>query len=44
VAGQTWITGFYQMGMHPTDPYPQGLTLTDTWMEIPQSIFETKNP
>jgi len=43
VAGQAWITGFYQMGMHPTDPYPQGFTLTDTWMEIPQSIFETKN-
>ena len=24
IAGQAWITGFYQMGMDPTDPYPQG--------------------
>ena len=33
VAGQAWITGLYQMGMAPTDPYPQGFTLSDTWME-----------
>ena len=26
------ITGFYQMGMDPTDPYQQGFTLSDTWM------------
>ncbi len=33
VAGQAWITGLYQMGLDPTDPYPQGFTLSDTWMQ-----------
>ena len=32
VAGQAWITGIYQMGMDPTDPFPRGFTLTDTWL------------
>lgn len=32
VAGQAWITGFHQMGMDPTDPYPSGFTVADTWM------------
>ncbi len=32
VAGQAWITGLYQMGMDPTDPFPRGFTLTDTWL------------
>lgn len=32
IAGQAWITGLYQMGMDPTDPYPEGFTLSDTWM------------
>jgi proline racemase len=32
VAGQAWITGLYQMGMDPTDPYPEGFTVADTWM------------
>ncbi|MFV0253695.1 MAG: proline racemase family protein [Beutenbergiaceae bacterium] len=31
VAGQAWITGLYQMGLHPTDPYPAGFTVADTW-------------
>lgn len=31
IAGQAWITGLYQMGLDPTDPYPQGFTLSDTW-------------
>jgi len=31
VAGQAWITGLYQMGMEPTDPYQQGFTLSDVW-------------
>ncbi|MES2433445.1 MAG: proline racemase family protein [Pseudomonadota bacterium] len=31
IAGQAWITGLYQMGMDPTDPYQQGFTLSDTW-------------
>ena len=32
VAGQAWITGLNQVGLDPTDPYPTGFTLTDTWM------------
>lgn len=32
VAGQAWITGLNQMGMDPTDPYPNGFTLSDTWL------------
>ncbi|MCH6472439.1 proline racemase family protein [Sinomonas terrae] len=32
VAGQAWITGIYQMGMDPSDPFPRGFTLADTWL------------
>lgn len=32
IAGQAWITGLYQLGLDPTDPYPEGFTLSDTWM------------
>lgn len=32
IAGQAWITGLHQLGLHPTDPYPEGFTLSDTWM------------
>jgi proline racemase len=32
IAGQAWITGLSQLGLDPTDPYPEGFTLTDTWM------------
>ena len=32
IAGQAWITGIYQMGLDPTDPFPRGFTLADTWM------------
>ncbi|MBY3381827.1 proline racemase family protein [Rhizobium laguerreae] len=32
IAGQAWISGLYQMGLDPTDPYPEGYTLSDTWM------------
>jgi proline racemase len=31
VAGQAWITGLNQMGLDPTDPYPTGFRLSDTW-------------
>lgn len=33
IAGQAWVTGLYHMGMAPTDPYPQGFTLSDTWLD-----------
>ncbi|WP_426125895.1 proline racemase family protein [Pararhizobium sp. PWRC1-1] len=32
VAGQAWITGLTQSGLDPTDPYPTGFTLSDTWL------------
>ena len=32
IAGQAWITGLSQIGLDPSDPYPEGFTLTDTWM------------
>lgn len=30
IAGQAWITGLAQIGLDPSDPYPEGFTLTDT--------------
>jgi proline racemase len=33
VAGQAWITDFSKVGVDPTDPFPTGFTLADTWME-----------
>lgn len=32
VAGQAWITGIHQMGLDPTDPFPRGFTVADTWL------------
>ena len=32
VAGQAWITGMGTVGLDPTDPFPEGTTLSDTWM------------
>ncbi len=31
VAGSAWITGTHQHTLDPTDPYPQGYRLSDTW-------------
>ena len=31
VSGQSWIYGTSQIGLDPTDPFPQGFTLSDTW-------------
>jgi len=31
IAGQAWITGIYQMGMDPSDPFQDGFTLADMW-------------
>ena len=31
VAGQCWIYGISQIGLDPTDPFPVGFTLSDTW-------------
>lgn len=32
-AGRAWITDESRYLLDPTDPFPQGYTLTDTWME-----------
>lgn len=34
VAGQAWITEISQVGLDPTDPFPEGYTLADTWMSL----------
>ena len=31
IAGRAWLTGIHQYGLDPTDPYPEGYTLSDTW-------------
>jgi proline racemase len=31
VTGRAWIYGFSQIGLDPTDPFPRGFALSDTW-------------
>jgi proline racemase len=31
ISGRAWIYALHQFGVDPTDPYPTGYTLTDTW-------------
>ncbi|MFO1091322.1 MAG: proline racemase family protein [Hyphomicrobiales bacterium] len=31
ITGQAWITGFHQHVLDPTDPFPTGYRLNDTW-------------
>jgi proline racemase len=31
VSGQCWIYGISQIGLDPTDPFPEGFRLSDTW-------------
>lgn len=31
VTGQCWIYGMSQIGLDPSDPFPSGFTLSDTW-------------
>ena len=32
IAGQAWITGIFQHGVDPSDPFPDGYTLPDLWL------------
>jgi proline racemase len=32
VAGQAWISAICQYGYDPSDPFPEGFTLSDTWL------------
>lgn len=34
IAGQAWITGTHQHMLDPTDPWPEGYRLSDTWPRI----------
>ena len=31
ISGRGWIHGIHQIGVDPTDPYPQGFSVADTW-------------
>jgi proline racemase len=31
IAGRGWIHGIHQIGIDPTDPWPEGFWLSDTW-------------
>jgi len=31
ISGRAWLTGKYQWKLDPTDPYPEGYRLSDTW-------------
>ena len=31
ISGRGWIHGIHQVGVDPTDPYPLGYTVSDTW-------------
>ena len=31
ITGRAWITGEHSYYLDPTDPYPQGYVLSDTW-------------
>lgn len=33
VSGRGWIYGMHTLGLDPSDPFPQGFLLTDTWGE-----------
>ena len=31
ISGRAWITGSYQHYLDPTDPWPNGYRISDTW-------------
>lgn len=31
ISGRAWITGLHHYGVDPSDPFPNGYTLSDTW-------------
>ena len=31
IAGRGWIHGMHQIGLDPSDPYPEGFLLSDSW-------------
>jgi proline racemase len=39
VTGRAWIYGMSQIGLDPTDPFPRGFALSDTWGPYVQDIL-----
>lgn len=35
ISGRAWITSTGQYGLDPSDPYPEGYALSDTWHRSP---------
>ena len=31
ISGRGWIHGIHQIGLDPSDPYPEGFRVADTW-------------
>lgn len=31
ISGRSWVFGIHQIGLDPTDPFPEGFFLSDTW-------------
>ncbi len=42
VTGRGWIHGLHQIGWDPTDPFPQGFLLTDTWGVALDLLLDTR--
>jgi proline racemase len=34
ISGRAWITGVHQHILEPTDPWPEGYRLADTWPNL----------
>jgi proline racemase len=39
ISGRAWITGFHQLVVDPTDPFPEGFQLPDTWGAGPREAL-----
>lgn len=33
ISGRAWVTGFHNYLLDPTDPFPEGYTISDTWFK-----------
>lgn len=42
VSGRGWIHGLHQIGVDPSDPFPKGFFLTDTWGEALDLLLSTE--
>ncbi len=36
ISGRAWITGTWQLSLDPSDPWPQGYRIADTWPPMPR--------